>query len=431
MKQIVLITGGSRGDVQPYIALGKGLRAAGFAVRLLGGSDFESLATEAGLAFGTISGSMRALIESQAWQERLSGGNFLKILHGMQSEMKKQAAQVAEVLPDLMADADLVIAGMAGWGGGFAIAEHYHIPMIQAHILPITPTTLYPAPLLPNLAFTSLYPFSFWLTQQLLWQSTKASDTAVRRKLGLSRESFFGPFRRLAQMKIPELHGYSPHILPRSESWDALHHVTGYWFLEAADNWEPSPELQAFLEAGPAPVYIGFGSMGNRNPEEAGQIALEALAQSGQRGIIAQGWGGLSVSDLPDSVLMVSSLPHSWLFPRLAAVVHHGGAGTTAAGLRAGVPSLVIPFMGDQSFWGKRLYDLGVGPAPIPRKKLNSAKLAEAIGEAVANQRMRQRAQALGEKIRAEDGVATAVKIIEQAMYSQMRTQPIDKMTRI
>lgn len=158
--------------------------------------------------------------------------------------------------------------------------------------------------------------------------------------------------------------------------------------------------------AGPPPVYVGFGSMGSRNPEETADLILDALARAGQRGIIHAGWGGLRRVDLPDSVLMVDGVPFSWLFPRVAAVVHHGGAGTTSAGLRAGGPSVVVPFFGDQPFWGQRVADLGAGPAPIPRKKLTAERLAEAIRAAVTDEAMRQRAADLGAKIQAEDGIA-------------------------
>jgi UDP:flavonoid glycosyltransferase YjiC (YdhE family) len=154
--------------------------------------------------------------------------------------------------------------------------------------------------------------------------------------------------------------------------------------------------------------------MGNRNPAETTDLVLQALAKTPQRAILLSGWGGLQKTDFPASVFMIDSIPHAWLFPRVAAVVHHGGASTTAAGLRAGVPSIVIPFLGDQPFWGKRVHHLGVGPAPIPRSKLTVDRLAQAIQEAVTNTAMRQRAAELGSKIQAEDGVANAVKIIQQ-----------------
>jgi UDP:flavonoid glycosyltransferase YjiC (YdhE family) len=153
--------------------------------------------------------------------------------------------------------------------------------------------------------------------------------------------------------------------------------------------------------------------MSNRKPEETADLVLEALARTQQRAILLSGWSGLHKADLPDSVLMADSIPFSWLFPRVAAVVHHGGAGTTAAGLRAGVPSIVIPFFGDQPYWGQRIVELGVGPTPIPRRKLTADLLAQAIEQTIRNQTMRQRAADLGARIREEDGIARAVSVIE------------------
>ncbi|MDX2078474.1 MAG: glycosyltransferase, partial [bacterium] len=225
--------------------------------------------------------------------------------------------------------------------------------------------------------------------------------------------SFFGHFRRMNREKVPTLYGYSNHVLPRPSDWEAHIDVTGYWYLDTYADWTPPADLVAFLANGSTPVYIGFGSMGSKNPEEAGKIALKALELSGQRGVIASGWGGMKSSDLPPTVYMLSSVPHSWLFPQMSAVVHHGGAGTTAAGLRAGIPSIIIPFMGDQPYWGHRVHQLGVGTKPIPRKKLTAENLAEAINQAVSDTTMRQKAKELGDKICTEDGIGNAVAHIQ------------------
>jgi sterol 3beta-glucosyltransferase len=208
--------------------------------------------------------------------------------------------------------------------------------------------------------------------------------------------------------------GYSPSVIPTPPHWDSHVHVTGYWFLDPPADWAPPPALMAFLQAGPPPIYVGFGSMSNRNPGATAALVLEALARTRQRAVVLSGWSGLRTTDLPGSVFMLDSIPFSWLFPRVAAVVHHGGAGTTAAGLRAGVPSIVIPFFGDQPYWGQRVAELGVGPEPIPRRNLTVERLAGAIQRAVTDQTMRQRAADLGARIQAEDGVARAVSIVQQ-----------------
>lgn len=159
--------------------------------------------------------------------------------------------------------------------------------------------------------------------------------------------------------------------------------------------------------------------MASRDPAQTAELIVTALKQTGTRAILQSGWGGLKATDLPDHVLSVESVPHSWLFNKVAAVVHHGGAGTTAAGLRAGVPSLVIPFFGDQGFWGERISKLGVGPSPIPRKVLTAQALAQAIQTMTVNSEMRTRASELGKRIRAEDGVGNAVRVINQLEVSK------------
>jgi len=210
------------------------------------------------------------------------------------------------------------------------------------------------------------------------------------------------------------LYCYSPAVVPRPPDWSEHAHVTGYWFLDHLPDWQPPHDLVDFLESGPPPVYVGFGSMTSRDPEKTSRIVLDALRQSGQRGVIATGWGGLSQSGLPGEVFVTEAVPHDWLFPRMAAVAHHGGAGTTGAGLRAGVPSIIIPVTDDQPFWGRRVNALGAGPAPIPRKRLTAERLAHAISVAVTDDSIRKRAAELGETIRAEDGVGNAVRIFNQ-----------------
>lgn len=424
MSEITIVASGTRGDVQPYIALGKGLKDAGYRVRLLTNDNFETLVTDAGLAFHSIGESVETRLQSDEWRKILETGNFLKILSQMRKEMKREAAGFVARVPALLEGSDLILTGMAGMTGVFTIADTLRIPVIQTHVFPFTPTNEFPSPLVPKLPFgRALNRLSFHLTRQIFWQSSKAGDAMTRQTLGVPKGSFWGPYRALEEKHVPVLYGYSKYVLPCPKDWSENHHVMGYWFLDPPAEWTPPADLVKFLDAGEPPVYIGFGSMGSRNPEEAGAIALEALALSGQRGVLASGWGGLKTDNLPENVHLLSSIPHSWLFERMAAVVHHGGAGTTAAGLRAGVPSIIVPFMGDQPFWGKRVADLGVGTLPIPRKKLTGSILAQAITEAVSDNAMRQAANKLGQKIRQEDGIDNAVTFIERFTKDHLASQ--------
>jgi UDP:flavonoid glycosyltransferase YjiC (YdhE family) len=312
---------------------------------------------------------------------------------------------------------DLIVAGFGGLFVGLALAEKLDIPLVQAHYVPFTPTGHFAGALVaPGVSRLgrAANVLSHHLTRQMMWQQGRQADAAARQQvLGLPPAPFFGPYRLPRLNDTPVLYGFSPAVIAKPADWGEDIHITGYWFLEQEANWSPPPTLEEFLQRGPAPLYIGFGSMSSRKPEETAQLILQALAQTGQRAILLSGWNGLKAEKLPDHVLVIDSAPHDWLFERVAAVIHHGGAGTTAAGLRAGVPSIVIPFFGDQPFWGQRVADLGVGPQPIPRQQLSAARLAKAIGGVVGDQAMRQRAAALGAKIRAEDGVGQAVKVIE------------------
>jgi sterol 3beta-glucosyltransferase len=413
--KIAILASGTRGDVQPYVALGKGLRDAGYTVQILTSDDFEALVTDAGLAFRSTGGSLEAILQQPEWRRTTEGGNFLKIMARMKAAGKRRAEEIARSTPPLLAGSELLIAGMSGLAGGFSIAEKLAIPVVQAYLFPITPTGAFASPLTPVQSLGGpLNRLSFHVMRQLLWQTVRDGDVATRQELGLPAGSFRGPFQDLQRQRAPILYGYSRHVLPRPSDWDEDVRVVGYWFLDSAPDWAPPPDLSAFLAAGPPPVYVGFGSMGNRSPEDVTRLALAALATSGQRGVLASGWGGLAGTALPDTVHVIKSAPHGWLFPQMAAVVHHGGAGTTAAGLRAGVPSIVVPFFGDQPFWGRRIETLGVGPAPIPRRRLTAERLAEAMSRAVSDAELRRRAADLGERIRAEDGVGQAVALVQQ-----------------
>ena len=217
------------------------------------------------------------------------------------------------------------------------------------------------------------------------------------------------------------LYGFSPAVLPRPADWGDHVQVTGYWFLDGErDNWRPDTELQRFLDGGAAPVYVGFGSMSSDGEENLTGIVFSALRRCGLRGVLATGWGGLTPAQLPPDMLMLDWVPHDWLFPRTAAVIHHGGAGTTATGLRHGVPQVVVPFFGDQHFWGNRVHELGVGPRPVPRRHITADRLAAAVRIAASEPAVRARAAEVGTLIRTEDGVSTAVRELRRRLRAQL-----------
>jgi sterol 3beta-glucosyltransferase len=245
----------------------------------------------------------------------------------------------------------------------------------------------------------------------------------LRREMGLERIGRLAdPLRAPDGSPVPVVYPFSQHVVPIPDDYPPSAHVTGYWFLEHDPAWRPDAKVADFLSAGPPPVYVGFGSMGfGKGAEQRRDAVLRALEATRSRGIVATGWGGLTAGESPsEDVLVVDAVPHDWLFDRVAAVVHHGGAGSTAAGLRAGRPTLVCPFVGDQPFWGARVRAAGAGPAPLPARRLADGLTAR-LGDLVGDPGYRQRAARLGERIRGEDGLGRGVEVIEGVAAAEPR----------
>jgi sterol 3beta-glucosyltransferase len=422
--RIALLCVGSRGDVQPYIALGRGLQDAGHAVRLATHAEFGPFVQEHGLEFALLEGNPRAVLESntgQAWQK--SSSNPLQYLQNLR---RVAAPLLRQLLVDCRAashDADVILYSVLAVFPALSVAEKHQIPAVAAYLQPDTLTRAFPnyrfppppARLGPGRALYNQA--TYGLMRQLYWLFLRDLINQAREAaLRLPALPRWAPRSRGLH-----LYGYSRYVLPKPRDWSAREQVTGYWVLAERQGWTPPPALVEFLAADPPPVYVGFGSMNNRDPQAVTEMVLDALTRTGQRGVLATGWGGLRAQDLPDTVCPIGDVPHEWLFPRVAAVVHHGGSGTTAAGLRAGVPSVITPFFSDQPLWGRRVAALGAGPTPIPHKHLTAERLAAAIQQAVHDPAMRARAATLGAQIRSEDGVGHAVTALERYLGHDRR----------
>jgi sterol 3beta-glucosyltransferase len=306
---------------------------------------------------------------------------------------------------------------MIGWIGVHHVVEKLGTPGLPAYLQPATPTRAFPPVLAPaGFSFGGWHNrLTFVLGEQFFWGLMRRNMNAVRREvLDLPPLPYRAPLAKLRKRNNLTLYGYSPTLLPKPSDWPSATHVTGYWSLQRDDGWEPPDELLTFLEAGPAPVYVGFGSMHARDAEQQTRVVVEALARAGQRGVVLTGWGALTDTDLPSHVFGIRSVPHEWLFPRTSAVVHHCGAGTTGAGLRAGIPTVPVPFFADQPFWGRCLASLGVASRPIPLERLSVKRLAEAIHQVTTTDSVRERAAAVGEQVRSEQGIARAVELIDR-----------------
>ncbi len=409
--RITLLAYGSRGDVQPVVALAKGLEANGHAVTFVAGSNFEGLARAYNLNFvGTVdTEAIMRSPEGYAWVEE---SNPYKQLRYVKRAFDFNALEIANLIAETAQGADLIVGSFLTLPMAQAVSEETGVPLIDATLQPYSPTRSGAASLnaLTPRHDTILNLWVGQLSEAMIWIVAREKTNEFRRNLGLPEHSIASYTR--ATHAVPTLYGFSPQVVPPPDDWGANVHATGYWFLDEPD-WQPPDDLVRFLEAGAPPVYVGFGSMPSRDPQKTYDLIAAALAQSGQRGIIASGWSG-QISVQSESIYVIDHAPHDWLFQRVAAVVHHGGAGTTAAGLRAGKPALVIPHLADQPYWGRRIHELGVGAAPIKRQKLTVEGLAAGIRQITTDAPMQRNAADLGAKIRAEDGVGTAVKLIEE-----------------
>jgi sterol 3beta-glucosyltransferase len=420
--KITVFAAGSRGDIQPCVALSKGLQRAGHRVHLAAPADFAGFAREHEVGFRALRGDVQQIMASNTGREFMEtgGANPIKSIRSVRTMIAPVVIQMAEDAYAACADADaLICLGVFG-AFGQSIAEALRIPTINIEPTPLLPTRAFPAPSWPiQRSLGGLHnTLSGRAMLGVVWQWYRPFVNDFRRRLGLptyTANRFYGALRA-----TPMLGAYSASIIPHPPDWPNSHHVTGYFFLDAGvgsrpgADWQPPSELKAFLEAGDPPVTIGFGSMAGRNPDALARLVVNALAESKQRGVLLTGWGGMQPELLSEDVFVAEAVPHSWLFPRVAAVVHHGGAGTTAEGLRAGKPTVIVPFVLDQPFWGARVRALGLGPAPIPQKKLTAEHLAHAITIAVTDPGIRQRANSCGVAIRSENGIDNAVAIIER-----------------
>jgi len=400
---ITILALGSRGDVQPYAVLGSGLQSAGHQVRFITFESFASLVAEQGLDFHPIPGDAQALVAD-------GGANTIGLVRSFTNLAKGYARSLSDVR---LSETDLIINQLPGGLYGFDLAEKYNLPMMLASVIPLARTDTMPLMGFPNLPLTGYNKMTYSLGEQVVWQMFRSVINGWRTQtLNLPPLSFKGYFDQLGSQKFPILNGFSHHIMPRPADWNEHIHITGYWF-PPEKQWEPPKDLLDFLDAGKPPVFIGFGSMPVKNPRRITEIILEALKRSGQRGILHSGWGGLGKLSLPENVFEVDYVPYGWLFPQMSMIFHHGGSGTTSHAFRSGVPSGVVPFVFDQFYWGRRASQLGVGPAPIPFKKLTVENLRTAIELGVHDPAFRKNAAELGNKIRAENGVEIALRLIE------------------
>ncbi|MEU7015237.1 glycosyltransferase [Streptomyces sp. NPDC046385] len=391
--RIVMMTAGSRGDVAPYTGLGAGLVRAGHEVTLAAHGVFEPLVAGSGVRFRPLPVDPRAELRSARGRRlhdaRTGAGKLVRLA----SMARGAADEMTAALVEAAREGEVLLVGGALGPLGYAIAEGLSVPALGLHLQPLHPTREFPAPVLGT---RSLGRLGNRLSGRAVMASVELLFSDAVRSLRRHGLATAGRSRTW-----PVLHGYSELVVPRPRDWPAGLEVSGYWWPH--ETGQLPPELEDFLAAGPPPVFVGLGSATVPDPERVSREIVAALRAAKVRGIVQRGWAGLEARG--DDILTVDEVPHSLLFPRTAAVVHHAGAGTTGAVLRAGVPSVPVPVQFDAAFWAARLTALGTAPGVVPLRRLTSEALAVALRRATGDGSHRARARALADRLAAEDGV--------------------------
>ena len=428
--KIFINTFGSRGDVQPFIILGKALKEKGHTVMICTGSRFESEVKKSGLEYGYITNEAFALLDADNSILEDSIGIIglakvsLKLIKIAKPINKKMVQNAWDAAKDFKPD--LVIYHQKALGA-VSIAEKFNVPAIMVSLMPmLAPTAEFPVLGMPNLKLGGWYNRLTYKLVLMGYNSYIKELNDIRiNEMGLKElPKYTGITATSDRSPVPNIHAISPHILSRPKDWPSIYTISGYIIEEQEEQWSPSVALQEFLASGEPPVYVGFGSMSGSNPERLTKLVVDALMKANVRGILATGWGGLEAMDLPESIFKIEKAPHAWLFPQMAAVVHHGGAGTTASGLRAGRPTIICPFFGDQPFWGDQVVRLGVGLKVSSQKRLKAEELASAICKVTTDIEIQEAATVLGKKIQSEDGVVNVINIIEQILAERTNDLP-------
>ena len=417
---LVIVTSGSRGDVQPYLALAVRAALAGHRVTLATHAQFEPWIVSHGIGFRALHGDPGRMLGNPGANAWLSNGSLSGLWQFVREFNRDFPALFEGLLRDLVTvttDADAVLYGAVCMAAA-QLHDIRGLPVIGGFMQPLTPTHAFPAA-----GLTYRTPETVWdrrrnrlshlIGEQLLWQpSRKHVNRWRQREFSAPPVALRGPFASQRSSAYPILYGYSPSVLPAPDDWPPWVMPTGWWYLDEP-RYEPPAALARFLANGDAPITVGFGSMTPQDSQGLTRTVLDACERAGSRVILLQGWGSLGDTALPPWAHVEKDVPHAWLFPRSRALVHHGGAGTTGAAVRSGVPSLVVPLGFDQQFWGSRLQLLGVSPPPIKRRNLTAANLASAITTMCTDAAMRDAAAALGSRVQTDDGTGVAVARIE------------------
>ncbi|MFM0353831.1 glycosyltransferase [Paraburkholderia nemoris] len=408
--KFIVATYGTEGDARPFAALCRGLMDAGHEARLLADAATLGSAHALGVPTAALAGDIRGTLSPNHAIAGVvaKGGGFNDTARALAKIANENTESWMRTIVEEGEGCDaILVAGLAAFAG-LSAAEYLGAKGIGAGMIPITPTAAFPSPFLPpRWVPRPLNRASHSFVNAMLWK-------AFRDKTNAARATFKLPPRKAVWTDHPMLYGVSPNLLPTPADWPANAHLCGQW-LAPSPAWTPPLALANFLAAGEAPIYIGFGSMTGFDNARLLDALIDAM--TGRRALFYPGWSGIDPKILPDNFLVIDDTPHDWLFPRTAAVVHHGGSGTSHSAARAGVPSIVTPFAGDQFFWAAQLRLAGVAPAAVDGRMPKAKAFASALDFA-ADAQVRNRARVLGETMRAEHGVVDAVTTLERIVLS-------------
>lgn len=416
--RILLIAFGTRGDVQPTVAIGKALKAQGHEVSIFTSINFDSWVRKYGLNFFPCNIDVQKMMqegEGQDWAEY--GCNPIFQAKLMRKMIDREGWSLSNELWQVCQGMDILISSFTSNTYVASIAEKLGIKHISLMFQPSLIATRSGAalPKSPFPAKTNIinYLFSRVLIEPAYWYLYGGLTNRLRKELlGLPLLNEREYMKRAK--KTLTLHTYSSKIVPQPLDWPSNFYTTGYCFLDEDNEWQAPTELKEFLDTDQVVISVGFGSMTGRNREHFSKQVLEAIEKVGCKAILLSGWSGIKNTKVARQIFEINNVPHTWLFPKVKAVVHHGGAGTTAAGLKAGKPTVIVPHLGDQPFWGERIVQLGLGPKPIARPKLTTTKLAEAIRQAINDHQIEQNAKIFAKELEKEDGLKQTIKLIEK-----------------
>lgn len=411
--RINLIAFGTRGDVQPALAFACGLRDAGHEVVIFCGANFVPWVESYGFTThpGLDMDAMMSTADAVEWSER--GTNPQVQLRVMRKLLHSHSDDMTRSLEAHGGDCDLLVSGFVSTPFAQVIAEKYKRPLIEAALQPYRPTRSAAASMNPLTRRDSRLNRWFGLfAQRMIVRMVQKPVADMRERLGMPTISMLDMVRRLRD--VPLINAYSSHIVPHPVDYPELSATVGYWFLDEASEWTPPAALMDAVSQSPRPIYIGFGSMNSRDPAGLFTLICDAVEIAGVRAVVMSRWAVEHQAAAPERVCVIDRAPHDWLMQQVSAVVHHGGAGTTAAGLRAGKPTLIVPHMADQPFWGRRVHESGAGPEPILKPVLTRESLAFRLKELVETPSYAERASELGACIRDEDGVANGIAALER-----------------